>query len=157
MSVVGRAKNRGRMAAALAAIKAIHGRPDIMDASKGSEEALHLEQQPSVETLPPVVERVMAGELHRQVVSAAGRTRQSRYVVLSKTSISLCRTCTSVLLYQIPLNEIISLEVQGGRGVGRSKKISPLVTKPKAFDSNESWMSATSATSSKKLVMRGTV
>lgn len=53
------------MAAALAAIKAMHGRPDIMDASKGSEEALHLEQQPSVETLPPVVERVMAGELHR--------------------------------------------------------------------------------------------
>ena len=145
------------MAVAHAAISAIHSggiRPDGMDASKGSQEGLHLDQQPLVETLPPVVERVMAGELSRQVEQPTGKMRQKRHVVLSQTSISLCRSGTDILLYQIPLDEIVQVQVQGKKGdeqqttfvpsfkTGPKKSLSRAKS-TKAFDSGESWISST--------------
>jgi len=93
-----------RMAAAVAAAHAAV-RKSGMGINTGLGEATHFEL--ASKTMPPVDERVLAGELSRQIVSVAveGTSFKKRFVVLSKSSI-LIGTTSDELLYDLPLLEI---------------------------------------------------
>jgi len=96
------------MAAAHAAIKR------SMTIKAPRRESTGAEFEPmGVETLPPLVERLRAGELSRHVVGAAGTIIQKRFVVLSKSGVALGMTVGDVLMYEIALLEIIGVQTQG--------------------------------------------
>jgi len=125
-----------QMAAAVAACTAA-ARKSGQDTglAAGLGEATHFEL--AVKTLPPVDERVLAGELRRQIVSAADKTFTKRTVVLSESSI-LIGTSSDELLYEVPLLEISEVKKKGENQDAAAKTTSPSAGK---FHRLESWSS----------------
>ena len=96
-----------------AAVAAAHAATRKSGHDSGFGAGLGEETTFAVKTLPPDEERVMAGELSRLIVSAAGKTFKKRFVVLSESSL-LIGTSSDELLYQVPLLEISEVKEHGG-------------------------------------------